>query len=176
MEINPLQEIHNSYRCVLLLGGTLVSAAGGRCTILPALARTALLAQSLGIFAGTVQRCSPGFFELSAARRIYQTCCWMSCIWELVKGNGAALITLCPTVKSIERWIQTKNCLKASYFISAVSPDHKERLVKEKNHHVRQSPQTSSVHQVSSMLSDQADSVTASTATRLGLQLVANVI
>lgn len=155
MEINLLQVIHNSSRSVLLPGGTSVSAAGGRCTIPSPPGRTAFLAWSLGIlFTGTVQRCCPGFFELSAARRIYQTCWWKSCLWQLVKGNRAALNSLCPKVKFIERLIQTDKCLKPSYFISTVSPDQKERLVKKKNHHVRQRPETSSVYQVSSMLSD----------------------
>lgn len=73
-------------------------------------------------------------------------CWWRSCIWELVKGNNIR-----PKVKFIERGIQTENCLKASCFIFTISLGQK---VKEKNYHVRQSPEKSSVPQVLSMLSN----------------------
>lgn len=71
-----------------------------------------------------------------------------------MKGNRAALNSLCPKVQFSGRLIQTENCLKGSYFISTVPPGQKERLVKEKNHNVRHRHETNSVHQVSSTLSD----------------------
>lgn len=134
--------IQKSFLCVLIPAVMKVPAAEGRCPVPPA----------PGVLSsGTVQRCCPWFPELFAVRRVChagEMCWWQSCFWELVKRNY-----LCPKVNFMERGIQTENHLKTSYFISRISIGQKEILVKEKNHHVRQSPEKSPVPQVLSMLS-----------------------
>lgn len=67
-------------------------------------------------------------------------------------GNWWKETTYIPKSTSLKEESK-QNCLKASYFISRMSLGQKEILVKEKNHHVRQSPEKSSVPQVLSVLS-----------------------
>ena len=99
-------------------------------------------------------------------------------VMHLGTGERKLSISEYPVSQSQVRWKMNPNreLPESLIFISTVSPDQKERLVKEKNNHVRHSPETSSVHQVCSTFRSWADSVIAFTATRLELQLVANVI